>query len=366
MRRTPITLADGRELIYFDLEGDPPRQARDLRDLPEPPQASEVRLDELRGEWVAIAAHRQARTFQPPASECPLDPSRPGFSTEIPGPYRVVAFENRFPSFSQRIEASSTGPGLRPGQGRCEVVCFTPDHHGSFAALPPADVRLVMDAWADRTEALSATPGVEQVFPFENRGAEIGVTLAHPHGQIYGYPYVTPYTAQHLAAIERDPDVFAKRLDRERSGGRVLAANDHWTAFVPYAARWPFEVHVYPNRRVPDLTALSPDERDAFAGVYLPVLKAFDALFDVPLMPYIAAWNQAPVHTARSAYHLHLQLFTIRRAQNKLKYLAGSESGMGAFINDIRPEQAASLLREALTRAADPASAGQKQMPGLS
>ncbi|MCD0452909.1 galactose-1-phosphate uridylyltransferase [Actinocorallia sp. API 0066] len=348
MRRTPITLSDGRELIYFDLPSDPPRETRDVRDLPEPPQASELRYDEPRGEWVAIAAHRQARTFQPPASECPLDPSRPGFATEIPGPYRVVTFENRFPSFSQRIEGSPTGPGLRPGQGRCEVVCFTPRHDGSFADLPHEDVRLVMDAWADRTEALSATPGVEQVFPFENRGEEIGVTLAHPHGQIYGYPYVTPHTAQHLAALERDADVFTRLLDRERAGGRVLVSNDHWTAFVPYASRWPFEVHVYPHRRVPDLTALTPAERDAFAPVYLPVLKALNCLFDVPEMPYIAGWNQAPVRLARDTYHLHLQLFTIRRAATKLKYLAGSESAMGAFVNDVRPEQAAALLRSAL------------------
>jgi UDPglucose--hexose-1-phosphate uridylyltransferase len=192
---------------------------------------------------------------------------------------------------------------------------------------------------------------VEQVFPFENRGEEIGVTLGHPHGQIYAYPFVTPRTRRMLDSARRHHvrtgrNLFADVLAAEVADGRrIVARGTHWTAFVPAAARWPFEVHLYPHRQVPDLPALDDAERDDFAAVYSGVLRRFDALFDSP-MPYIAAWHQAPVRTDRDLAYLHLELFSIRRSQQKLKYLAGSESGMGVFINDIPPERAAEMLRE--------------------
>jgi UDPglucose--hexose-1-phosphate uridylyltransferase len=346
MKRTVSHLADGREIIYFDDRDDANRGRPDRRDLPEPPVASELRYDPLLAEWVAVAAHRQGRTFFPPADECPLCPSTPERATEIPAyDYQVAVFENRFPSFSHR-----------GGKGRCEVVCFTSDHAASFASLPPEQVRLVVEAWADRTAELSTIPGVEQVFCFENRGEEIGVTLHHAHGQIYGYPFVTPMTSRMLAAAERHHaetggDLFEEILAAERAeGARVVAANEHWTAFVPKAARWPFEIHLYPHRHLPDLPALSAAERDAFGPLYLDVLRRLDGVYGLP-MPYVSGWFQAPVAAAvpprRHLFRLHLRLFTIRRAPGKLKFLAGSESAMGAFINDIRPEDAARMLKDA-------------------
>jgi UDPglucose--hexose-1-phosphate uridylyltransferase len=354
MKRTPARLADGREIIYFDERDDAVRALHDPRDLPRPETRSEVRYDPLLDEWVAVASHRQARTHLPPAEECPLCPSRDGRQTEIPSPeYDVVVFENRFPSFAPGPPATPEGDLFAhgPGNGRCEVVCFTSDHSTSFAELAPERVRTVVEAWADRTAALAEVPGVEQVFCFENRGEEIGVTLGHPHGQIYGYPFVTPRTRQMLDSARRHRhrtwrNLFADVLAAEvEDGRRILHRDEYWTAFVPAAARWPFEVHLYPNRQVPDLPALRPEERDAFAPVYLDVLRRFDGLFDRP-MPYIAAWHQAPVRRDRDLAYLHLELFSIRRGPDKLKYLAGSESGMGVFINDIPPERAAELLRQ--------------------
>jgi UDPglucose--hexose-1-phosphate uridylyltransferase len=307
---------------------------------------------------VVIAAHRQTRTFLPPADQCPLDPSRPGRPTEVPeSDYQVVVFENRFPSLATAVERDlpPTAPGaplteLRPGFGRCEVVVFTSEHDRSFATLSADRARLVVDVWAERTAELSAIEGVEQVYVFENSGEEIGVTLSHPHGQIYAYPFVAPRVEKVLAAVERHRretggDLFAEVLSAERAGPRVVAANEHWTAFVPAAARWPYEVQLFPHRRVPDLPALTSEERDAFVAVYLDVLGRFARRFDTP-MPYIASWNQAPVHTGREDWWLHLQVFSIRRAPGKLKYLAGSESGMGAWINDAVPERIAARLRE--------------------
>jgi UDPglucose--hexose-1-phosphate uridylyltransferase len=358
MKRTSIRLADDRELIYFDDHDDAVRALHDQRDLPPQQHHSELRFDPLLEEWVAIAAHRQDRTHLPPSDECPLCPSAPGRATEIPADdYDVVVFENRFASFAEDTPAPPMLAGgestpRRAGIGRCEVVCFTADHSSSFASLPPSRVRTVVDAWADRTSALGALPGVEQVFCFENRGREIGVTLGHPHGQIYAYPFVTPRTERMLAAARRHRDrvggnLFASVLAAERAAGeRIVAESAHWTAFVPVAARWPFEVHLYPRRQVPDLPALTDDERDDFADFYLDVLRRLDALFGEPL-PYIAAWHQAPVRTGRDLAYLHAQVFSVRRGVGKLKYLAGSESGMGVFVNDISPEHAARMLRDA-------------------
>jgi UDPglucose--hexose-1-phosphate uridylyltransferase len=358
MKRTSITLADGRELIYFDERDDAVRAALDRRDLPPAPAASELRYDPLLDEWVAVATHRQTRTFLPSADDCPLCPSTVDRSTEIPAhDYDVVVFENRFPSFSHRRSAepltdlTPLSP-VRPGVGRCEVVCFTPDHNASFASLAPERVRTVLAALADRTAELSALPEVEQVFPFENRGEEIGVTMRHPHGQIYGYPYVTPRTRTMLRAglayHERTGGLLLADIlaAEQRAGVRVIGGNAHWTAYVPAAARWPFEVHLVPHRHVLDLAGLTDEEAGAFAPVYLDVLRRFDRLFGSP-MPYISAWHQAPVrHPDRELAYLHVQLTSPRRAANKLKYLAGSESAMGAFVNDVRPEEAARLLRE--------------------
>jgi UDPglucose--hexose-1-phosphate uridylyltransferase len=351
VKRTVTHLADGRELIYFDRTDGADRSAADTRTLPPPPRASELRRDRLLGEWVTIAAHRQDRTHLPPSDQCPLCPSAPGRATEIPASdYEVVVFENRFPSYSGRTDGLPEG--VTPGLGRCEVVCFSSDHDASFATLDLAQVGTVMEAWADRTAELSALPGVAQVFCFENRGAEIGVTLAHPHGQIYAYPFVTPRTERMLqvARAHRDEtgrDLFADVLAAERAAEvRVVAANDLWTAFVPEAARWPFEVQLFPHRKVPDLSALSAEEREAFGPLYVDVLRRLDRLFGVP-MPYVSAWHQAPVSADRDLAYLHLQLFSSRRAARKLKYLAGSEAAMGAFVNDIFPEDAARRLREA-------------------
>ncbi|CAM5517802.1 galactose-1-phosphate uridylyltransferase [Streptomyces abikoensis] len=350
VRKTATKLADGRELIYYDLDGDVIREpADDPRPLPPVTTTTEIRHDPLLGDDVVIASHRQTRTFLPPAQACPLCPSRPGRPTEIPAAdYEVAVFENRFPSLAG--EAA----------GRCEVVCFTPDHHASFAALGPERAALVLAAWTDRTAGLAALPAVRQVFCFENRGEEIGVTLGHPHGQIYAYPFVTPRTERMLASAAAHAartggrNLFDDTLAAERGDGRrIVLAADHWTAFVPYAARWPYEVHLYPRRRVPDLLALDDAARTEFPQVYLELLRRFDRVFgaDQPPTPYVSAWHQAPFQDPRrSEFALHLELFTIRRAPGKLKFLAGSESGMNVFINDVPPEAAAERLREVASK----------------
>ncbi|MFJ6073883.1 galactose-1-phosphate uridylyltransferase [Streptomyces sp. NPDC093065] len=349
MKKTSTRLADGRELVYYDLRDDTVRDAVDRRPLERTVTTSEIRRDPLLGDSVAVASHRQGRTYHPPADQCPLCPSSGERLSEIPdSSYDVVVFENRFPS-------------LAGDSGRCEVVCFTSDHDASFADLTEEQARLVLDAWTDRTSELSHLPSVEQVFCFENRGAEIGVTLGHPHGQIYAYPFTTPRTALMLRSLAAHKDatggenLFDSVLADELAGERVVLEGEHWAAFVPYAAHWPYEVHLYPKRRVPDLLGLDEAARTEFPKVYLELLRRFDRIFGEgePPTPYIAAWHQAPFGqleefegVTRDDFALHLELFTIRRTSGKLKFLAGSESGMNVFINDVPPERAAERLRE--------------------
>lgn len=372
MNRTSARLADGRDIFFYD---DVPRHRTisDTREITRPGGGSELRYDPFLDEWVAVAAARQHRTHLPSTDQCPLCPSTSQRATEIPQEdYDVVVFENRFPSFSggetlapgfADTALTAVGSGdqqlaeiRHPGSGRCEVVCFTPDHTTSLAQLGAQRLRTVVDAWADRTAALTDSGQVDQVYCFENRGEEIGVTLHHPHGQIYGYPFTTPRTRRMLESARvfrrrAGGDLFAHTVEAEKraaersDGGRVISSTEHWTAFVPPWARWPVEIHIYPHRAVRTLPELDDAERDDFARLYLDVLRRGDGLFATPL-PYISGWQQAPVSAADTDFRLHLQLFSIRRADNKLKFLAGSESGMGVFINDIPPEQMAQRLRE--------------------
>lgn len=362
-------LADGRELIYYDDPGTTlgAERAVDARELAPRPETATMRRDVLTGDWVSIAAARQNRAFLPPAHLDPLAPQTPTNPSEIPSSYDVAVFENKSPSFGPALAVAHgdapagvdaprdlddlVAPGLgrtRTSVGRCEVVCFSPEHAGSFGSLTATRARTVIEAWADRTAALSALPGIEQVFPFENRGEAIGVTLPHPHGQIYAYPYITPRTTSLLASIDREgTDLFKRILAFERAGERVILEGEHWTAFVPFAARWPIEIHLLPHRHVADFAETTDAERDELAPLYLRLLRGVDALYD-SATPYIAAWHQAPVHRGRDTARLHLQLTSPRRAADKLKFLAGSEAAMGAWIGDIPPETAAARLREAV------------------
>jgi len=359
LSKTRICLTDGRELIYFD-EKPRKRDEVDRRELPKLETSIELRRDPLLDAQVVIASHRQDRTYLPPEDECPLCPSTAERSTEIPASdYDVVVFENRFPSFATGslelppLPEGDTAVDRNPAHGRCEVVCFTSQHDLSFAELPPERVRSLVEVWIDRSVELAALNCVEQVFCFENRGEEIGVTLHHPHGQIYAYPFVTPRTRRMLESASRHRDetgrnLFADVLAAEREAGtRIVAASDLWTAFVPSFARWPFEVHIYPNRQVPDLAALTGSECDELSRIYRDVLRGFDRLFDLR-MPYISAVHQAPVRSGRDLSYLQIQVFSSRRSPEKLKYPAASESAMSVFINDVRPEQSAEMLRAAV------------------
>jgi len=353
-------MSDGRELIYFDDSGStlPAERKPDLREPSARPAVAEMRLDSLTGDWISVAAARHNRAHLPPAHLCPLCPSTDENLSEIPDVFNVAVFENKSPSFgpdlaqvgdeNYAVVGDLALGSKRASIGRCEVVVFSSEHLGSLADQTVPRVRTIIDAWADRTAELSALPGVRQVFPFENRGEAIGVTLHHPHGQIYSYPYVTPRTQKLLQSIEvYGPNLFADTLAFEQAGERVLIQGEHFTAYVPFAGRWPIEIHLLPHRHVQNLSQLDDAERDELASIYSKLLKALDTVYDTPT-PYISAWHQAPLVAGGENVRLQLQITSPRRAADKLKYLAGSESAMGAFIADFPPETTAAMLRGAI------------------
>ena len=304
---------------------------------------SELRFNELRGESVDYAIHRQDRTFLPARDHCPLDATPPGAPpTEIPLPsFEIAVFDNRFPAF------------VAP-QGAAEVVVYTDDHDASFATLAAERAEALMWVWRHRYVELGGRPDVDYVFIFENRGVEVGVTLHHPHGQIYGYPFIPPVAALELAADERlggcAPCALLARELGDRS--RVVYENDAAVAYVPFAARWGYELHVVMREHRASLAACEAQELGGLAQALQSVVRGFDRVFSRPF-PYVMAVHQAPTtdDPARThGGHLHVEFYPPLRTAEKLKYLAGSEQGAGTFISDVLPEEAAAVLREAVAR----------------
>ncbi|MCA1850190.1 MAG: galactose-1-phosphate uridylyltransferase [Acidobacteria bacterium] len=318
---------------------------------------SELRWNPLMGEWVATATHRQERTFLPPADFCPLCPTKPGgFPTEVPEPdYDIVVFENRFPSLKSdppapAVEGTELYP-VRPGRGVCEVVLYTPHHHATLTDEPVEQIYKLVRVWTDRFSALDALPFVKYVFVFENKGEAIGVTLHHPHGQIYAYPFVPPRVLKELEQSSAHRERTGRCLvcdimgEERRDGRRVVAENDSFVSFIPFFARYPYEVLVSSKRHLQALTDMEEGERRDLAAMLKTILVAYDKLFDLSF-PYMMVLHQRPSDGGRyDHYHFHTEFYPPLRTANKLKYLAGSETGAGMFINDTLAEEKAAELR---------------------
>ncbi len=314
-----------------------------------------LRWHPLRGEWVTYAAYRQNRTFLPPPEYNPLapttDPARP---TEVPqGAWEVAVFDNRFPALG--------GPPVEPPKlivptahaaGHCEVVVFSRDPMATLAILPLAHLQLLMQVWADRTDRLARRGDIAYVLPFENRGSEVGVTLHHPHGQIYAYPVVPPVPARmQVEALEHFRRAGRGLLQEhiaaeERSGARMLYQGPHAVAFVPVCARYPYEVWVAPREAVESFGTLSAPQRADLARAFKTVLMKLDGLWQRP-MPYLMAWFQAPTDgRPHPESHLHAEIYPAYRTRDRLKILAGTELAAGFFAMDALPEEKAHELQQ--------------------
>ncbi|MDO8288413.1 MAG: galactose-1-phosphate uridylyltransferase [Parvibaculum sp.] len=336
--------SDGRELLlYSDMPLD---VSVGVEIASERGSASHMRWHPLRGEWVVYAAARQARTFLPQANDCPLCPARDGHVSEIPfSNYDIAVFENRFPAFSADAALEQTLPGenVKVATGRCEVLVYSSDHNASIGQLSNAHLSRLIAVWGERVSALRIM-GYPCVLPFENRGEEIGVTLHHPHGQIYAFSFV-PAQLQRAAEAQASVPVIAQLLE---TLDRELLVRDESDAlsFVPPFAMHPYEIWLAPRRRVASPELLNDMEREALAVTLGDAVRRLDKLFGKP-MPYILTVQTAP-RGFEDTFHMMVEIKPFLRDVNKLKYLAGVEQGAGVFLVDVLPEQAAQKLRAVL------------------
>ena len=357
MHTLKLTKKDGRQLWLYS--HDPLEDGMEApTPFAEPLNANpHLRWHPLRGEWIAYASYRQDRTFLPPPEYNPLAvTTNPALPTELPqGNWQVAVFDNRFPSLT--LEAHSPPNAIvptLPATGKCEVVVFTQDAQSSLGSLPLTHIELLLEVWGARTEEISKHAEIRYVLPFENRGTAMGVTLNHPHGQIYAYPVIPPVPARmQLQAREyysehgRGPleDMIRKELQDDK---RIIYRGEHAVAFVPACARYPYEVWVAPIKATPSFSALTEAQRADLARALKTVLMKYDALWSRPF-PYLLAWFQAPTNSGpHPEAHLHAEFYPPYRTAEKLKYLAGTELAAGLFVMDALPEEKALELQKVI------------------
>lgn len=382
MHKKKIKKEDGRYLIYYTFdEGNCENSPGDGEDYDEcnlsqvsiqiakhkqkerGATMSELRWNPLLKQWVIIATHRQDRTLMPPKDYCPLCPTeKGGLAREVPSSdYDIAVFENKFPALFPKPPARMveiSGPyKVAQSQGICEVILFTSDHDGIMSEKPLSRFVKLVKVWRDRFQELGDKDFVDYVYIFENKGAEVGVTLHHPHGQIYAYPFVPPVIKQELDSSQehfakKGECLFCRVLAEEKEDGRrIVVSNNSFTALVPFFARYSYEVHIYANRHLPSLNDFTTREESDLAAILKAVLMKYDHLFGFEF-PYLMVVHQQPSDGMGKDYaHFHMEFYPPYRTKDKLKYLAGSELGAGTFINNsLAEEKAAELRKSALLR----------------
>lgn len=340
--RRHFSKADGRDLFLY---GYAPHQETALAEDPEElAKGGELRWHPLRREWNVYAAHRQNRTYKPASAANPLAPSAPGGAkTEIPfTDFEMAVFENKFTSLHPAAPTPPdiTGVDAERALGRCEVIVFSPEAEGNLATIGQNKRRLLIAAWNDRYQALFDL-GCKFVLPFENRGDEVGVTLHHPHGQIYGFHYVPTVQQNAADAFAQGYDLasaikaFSPRYEIAKAGGL--------SAFCPAYARFPFEVWIAPETRAPGPWAFSEEQLDGFAALLGDVCRRYDAYFERPTA-YMLSLHAAP-RGFEDTFHFTAQFYPLLRAPGRVKYLASVEQSTGVFTVDVMPEAAADILK---------------------
>lgn len=339
--RRDHTKSDGRNVSLYGFEPPSGIAGPELVGLGN--HRSELRRDPLRNTWAIYSPHRQARPFMPANSADPLAPGRPGSdATEIPfSDFELAVFDNQFSSLqSNEVAAAPSRWATGPANGRCEVIVYTSESEGSLQTVGHERRVLFIEALIDRYKTLF-DEGAAYVLPFENRGQEVGVTLPHPHGQIYAFPSVPEPQAAAARAFESGYDLIADHTSWE--GVFDVVSDDRFVAFCPPFARFPFETWIMPNRPCRGPWDLDAEGVEALARMLGDIPRRLDSLFDAP-MPYMMSFQAAP-RDSGDDFQFTVQFFPVMRDAGRLKYLASVEQFTGVFTVDVVPEQAAERLR---------------------
>ena len=315
---------------------------------------AELRKHPLTNDWVMIASHRQNRP-QMPKDYCPFCPG----SGKVPDHFDVYEYDNDFPALSQNPPAPDAVADdffeTAPCYGKCEVILYSPEHTVTLPELPTPHIRKLVDLWAQRFEVLSADEKIKYVFIFENRGDVVGVTMPHPHGQIYGYPFLpkkleleVENAEKHMT--EKGKCLFCDLLEHEvKFGERVIFRNDYFTVFLPFFTEYPYGVYIMSNSHKSNITQFTDAERDALAETLRCTAGMLDSLFDYKF-PYMMCMYNEPVNGEKNygdIFHWHIAFYPPMRSATKIKYNASSETGAWAHCNPTCPEDTAKELRAA-------------------
>lgn len=317
---------------------------------------AELRYHPLIKDWIIIASHRQNRP-QMPKDWCPFCPG----SGRVPEVFDVYKYDNDFPALSQQPpvpdDVATEFFQVKPAYGKCEVILYSPEHTVTLPELPPAHIRKLVDLWAERYAEIKKDKNIKYVFIFENRGEAVGVTMPHPHGQIYGYSVMPKKLQLELEACEEHHDktgscLLCDMLKAERDfEKRIIFENEHFTCFLPYFSEYPYGVYIISKSHKGSIDQLGDDERSSLAQMLRGTVGMLDSLFGYRF-PYMMCMHNAPVNGPDTSeyYHFHIEFFPPMRSADKQKFNASSETGAWAHCNPTCPEEKAQELRQAYQR----------------
>lgn len=314
---------------------------------------AELRWNPLIKDWVMIASHRQNRP-QMPKDWCPFCPG----SGKVPDNFTVHKYDNDFPALSQQPpipdDVETNIYKTKPAYGKCEVILYSPEHTVTLPELPVNHIRELVDLWSERFVEISKDENIKYVFIFENRGAAVGVTMPHPHGQIYGYSVIPKKIELEVDSFKEHKEVSGNCLmcdmlkDEVEAKSRIIIENEDFIVFLPFFCEYPYGVYIASKRHIQNLNDMTDREKDNLAKILKETTGTLDSLFDYEF-PYMMCMYQNPVNTGEDTdyHHFHIAFYPPMRSADKIKFCASSETGAWAHCNPTSPEEKAEELRAA-------------------